>query len=469
MAPRDPQPPASADLLVEITRLREENERLRAQLAAALAEIERLQRSSKRQATPFSKGTRAAQPQKPGRKAGQGPFTHRPAPPPESITARVHVPVDAPACPACGGALQPDGEEVVTLTDLPPLVQPTVTAYHLARCRCACCGRPVRAQHPAVTPDQRGATAHRLGPRVLAAAHWLHYGLGIPVRKVPGLLSTLTGATVTQGALTQDALRRAAREVGQADEALRQEVPQAQVAYTDDSGWKVGGEGAFLMTFTTEETTVFQIRARHRNEEVREVLPSDYAGVLVSDRARSYDAAALAGVQQQKCLAHVQRSLSAALEGQWGRARCFPLRLQALLHEAIEAWRRYRAGELTAAQLAVERDRLQAAVTDHLRERPLTNPANQRLLSELGWHHDRGNLLRFLFVPEVEPTNNRAERALRPAVVARKVSQCSKNEAGAAAYAAFVSVFVTLRQRGVASLVLAAAGLFRTGAVAAPT
>lgn len=469
MTPYATQPAADADLRAENARLREELARLQEQLAAALAEIERLKRSSKRQATPFSKGTRHQKPQKPGRKPGQGPFACRAAPSPASVTARVRVPMTPPACPACGGILQPDGEEVVTVTDLPPLLRPTITAYHLARCRCARCGRRMRARHPAVAPDQRGATAHRLGLRVLAAAHWLHYGLGVPVRKLPALLFTLTGVEVTQGALTQDALRRAAQEVGHAYEALRQQVCQAPATYTDDSGWKVGGENAFLMTFTTADTTLFQIRARHRNAEVREVIPGDYAGVMVCDRAPSYDAGALAAVKQQKCLAHVQRSLTEALTEQGGRARHFPRQLQALLTAAIALWHRYQAGEVTAAQLAAERERLQTAVTAHLRERRLTNRTNQKLLNELGWHHDRGNLLRFLYEPEVEPTNNRAERALRPAVIARKVSHCSKNAAGAAAHAAFASVCVTLRQRGVGSLVSALTALFRTGAVAAPT
>ena len=70
-------------------------------------------------------------------------------------------------------------------------------------------------------------------------------------------------------------------------------------------------------------------------------------------------------------------------------------------------------------------------MTYQLRDRRLKDPDNQRLLNELGWHHDRGNLLRFLADPRIEPTNNRAERALRPAVIARKVSQCSKNARGA--------------------------------------
>ena len=84
----------------------------------------------------------------------------------------------------------------------------------------------------------------------------------------------------------------------------------SRLVHTDDTGWRVGGEPAFLMAFETDEATVYQVRARHRNEEVREVVPSDYGGVMVTDRGRSYDAQALSGVKQQKCLAHVLRSIS---------------------------------------------------------------------------------------------------------------------------------------------------------------
>jgi transposase len=88
-----------------------------------------------------------------------------------------------------------------------------------------------------------------------------------------------------------------------------------------------------------------------------------------------------------------------------------------------------------------------------LHQIPLKDPDNRRLLNELGWHHDRGNLLRFLDDPRLEPTNNRAERALRPAVIARKVSQCSKNARGAQAFAAFTSVVRTLAKTGAESIV----------------
>ena len=71
---------------------------------------------------------------------------------------------------------------------------------------------------------------------------------------------------------------------------------------------------------------------------------------------------------------------------------------------------------------------------------------NYRLQNELGWHDDQGSLLRFLDDPSIEPTNNRAERALRGAVIARKVSHCSKNEEGADAFSAFTSVIRTLER-----------------------
>ena len=100
----------------------------------------------------------------------------------------------------------------------------------------------MRAPHPDLAPDQYGATAHRMGPRVMAAAHATHYGLGVPVRKVPAILRLYTGVRLTQSAITQDALRRASGPIGREYQSLRDQVPTSEVTYTDDTGWRVGGE-----------------------------------------------------------------------------------------------------------------------------------------------------------------------------------------------------------------------------------
>jgi transposase len=433
---------------------------LQRQIAELCAEIEQLKRGGKRQAAPFSKGTRVTEPKPPGRKPGSGTFRYREAPPPEAITEPpVDVRVILEACPACGGPLAEERVDFAYTTELPDLPRPRVTQYRVWVCRCTACGTQVRGQHPDLAPDQYGATAHRLGPRVMAAAHVLHYSVGIPVRKVPAVLNTLTGVQLTQGALTQDALQRVEGPLGTAYEGLRATVPEAPVVHTDDTGWRVGGEPAYLMAFETEEATVYQIRPRHRHEEVQEVIPADYAGVLVTDRGRSYDAKAFDGVPQQKCLAHIQRSISDVLAKKTGRARDFGEQLKGLLQEAMELWHTYRDGHWT--DYKADAEALQAEITDHLRDRRLKDADNQRLLNELGWHHDRGNLVRFLAAPRVEPTNNRAERALRPAVIARKVSQCSKNDRGAGAFAVFTSVIRTLMKTQTGSVVETLSHLLR--------
>jgi len=451
-SPKDLATLSRDDLLALVVELHHQIAELRASNKALRAELDQLKRGEKRQAAPFAKGTRVADPTPPGRKPGAGPFRDREAPPPEAITeAPVDVRLILDACPACGGPLAEERVDLAHTTELPILPGPTVRQYRVWVCRCTVCGRRVRGQHPDLAPDQYGATAHRLGARVRAAAHLLHYGVGIPVRKVPAVLHTLTGVRLTQSALTQDALQRAKGSIGTTYECLRAAVPEAPVVHTDDTGWRVGGEPAYLMVFETAGATVYQIRPRHRHDEVQEVVPADYAGVLVTDRGRSYDAEALDGVPQQKCLAHIQRSIRAVLETKTGRARDFGEPLKGLLQEATALWHAYRDGDRT--DYKVEAEALQAELTYHLRHRTLKDTDHQRLLNELGWHHDRGNLVRFLADPRVEPTNNRAERALRPAVIARKVSQCSKNGRGAGAFAAFTSVIRTLMNTKAGSVV----------------
>lgn len=453
------------ELQAENARLRQEVAELRELLAAALAEIERLKRDGKRQAAPFSKGKRVANPKKPGRKPGEGRFRRREAPAPEEITRHVPVPVEDRECPRCGGELETEKVETATVTDVPAVVKLERTAFHREVCRCLRCQGRVWGRHPELPDDQRGATAHRLGPRLLALAQLLHYEIGIPVRKVPRVLRAFCGVCVTQGALTQDALRRARRAVGDAYTALKEQLRQEDVVNTDDTGWKVGGAPAFLMAFVGSFVAVFQIRRQHRNVEVREAIGDDYAGTLGCDGGRSYDARKLADKPQQKCLSHVLRLLSEALAGQRGRPRHFGLRLAALLREAIALWRR--RGTMVVSEYEAEVVRLGQAVTYHLRWRRYTNDANRRLQSELGHHHGKGNLLRFLTSPGVEPTNNRAERALRPAVIARKVSHCSKSEGGADAHAVFVSVLYTMRLRGIDPLD-GLVSVFETGRVPDP-
>jgi transposase len=283
--------------------------------------------------------------------------------------------------------------------------------------------------------------------------------MGVPVRKLPVILRELTGIKVTQSALTQDALKKSEGTTGNAYQELRNRIATAPAVYTDDTGWRINGETAHLMAFDTDEVTVFQIRERHRNEEVRELIPSDYAGIMITDRGRSYDAEELLDVKQQKCLDHLNRNIKGVVEEKAGPAQSFGLKLKSILREARQLWRDYRAGK--AKNFPAEAERIEDELTIHLRSRILKDEDNQRLLDGIGLQHDRGRILLFLHDPTIEPTNNRGERTIRGPVIVRRLSHGSKNKRGAAAFAAFSSVIYTAAKKPDRSIIDTLQNLFQ--------
>jgi len=427
------------------------------------AEIEQLKRRSG--AAPFSKGTHKTDPRSPGRKPGQGYFRFRNAPETAEENEPVVVAVGG-CCPDCGGALGVAKQELVSTTDIPEQPRVELRHYAVETRRCLQCGKSVRGRHPDIAEGQRGATAHRVGSRIKALAHVLHFAHGIPVRKTPAILEELTGIRLTQGAITQDAMKQAEGAVGARYEQLRERVREQSVIHTDDTGWRVGGRPAQLMAFVNSSLSVYQIRPRHRNEEVRELVPADFAGILVCDRGKSYDAGELADIEQQKCLSHLLRNASEVVAKKTGMATQFGVELKKLLREAL-------ALKATRAELGAEEYRQRVEIIDgnlthHLRNRILRDDDNQRLLNGVGRQQDSGNLLRFLIREDVEATNNRAERDLRPAVIERKVSHCPRNARGVRAFEAFTSVIQTLRKNTTSPLGSAFARLLATTSSASP-
>lgn len=433
-----------------VAELARENEQLRAKVAALeemtkelREELERLKREGKRSAGPFSKNKRKHPRKKPGRKKGQGRFSHLHEAPTSPDTTHVDVPTP-PTCD-CGGALEFLCYEEASNTDPPRDIRPHVTQFRVPVCRCRRCGATVRGRHPNLAPDQYGATAHRYGDRMMAAAHVLHYGMGIPQQKVPGIMEMFTGVRPTQSALNQDALRRSEAELGVDYEILRNAMKEQPVGHTDATGWRVDGEAAQMIVYANGDATVYDIREHYRNDEIREVFPGDYKGTLVGDGAKAFDANKLSDVKQQKCIFHGLKLIREAHEKQKGEAREFGETLKVLLREGLALWHDYHDGKKTKYHAKVAD--LEARLTEHLRERVLNDKDNQRLLKFFGEHHQRGNLTRFLHDPRVPPTNNLSELELRFLVTARKVSQCSKNKRGARARKVLASLIRTEKRK----------------------
>jgi transposase len=271
MASKSSPPPNLADLT------REELIAVIIQQGQFIAElqkrIEELLRKNRRQASPFSRGNPKPNPKQPGRKPGQGNFTRRPPPPEQPSALKIHAATPR-QCPQCGGAVDLQRVEEATVIDIPRHVKPVITRYSVPVCRCQKCGSTVRGKAPGLAADQADATAHRLGPQVMKAAHELHYGMGIPVRKVPRVMLALTGVEVTASAITQNAMKQSEGAVGAEYETLRRQMRECAAVHTDDTGWRIGGRNAYLMGFDSDSAAVYQIRPQHRNEEVQEIIPA---------------------------------------------------------------------------------------------------------------------------------------------------------------------------------------------------
>lgn len=139
------------------------------------------------------------------------------------------------------------------------------------------------------------------------------------------------------------------------------------------------------MNFSTPQAAVSQIRDHHRSDDVQEVLSEAFAGTMITDRFSSYDAQCFAETAQQKCLAHIQRNLSAVEAKKTGRARDFTRHLKVTFQACLALWHRHREGNLSRAAYRQQGQALKQQIDHQLRERPLRDVDNARLRRELRW------------------------------------------------------------------------------------
>ncbi|HET92141.1 MAG TPA: IS66 family transposase [Chloroflexi bacterium] len=435
------------DLASENERLRAENAALRqrvaeleervAQLEAELerlkSQLEEAERAGKRQAAPFSKGPPKANPRRPGRKAGHAP-AHRPRPERVDRTLEAELP---PACPDWGGKLTHHRVEEQFVIDIPP-VEPIVTQFNVHIADCADCGKRVQGRHPEQISDALGAAAVQFGARVLGLAAELKHGMGVPYRKVERIFSVGYGLKVSPGGLARGG-QRLARQGAPTYERLIQVLRESTVVNADETSWKIGGDKAWLWVFTNLEVSVYTIDPTRAHEVVERVLGEEFDGVLGCDCFPAYDPLAY---RQQKCLGHLLKrcSKSALMESE--EAVAFSQKVAHLLRRAIQL--KERKSEMSPHGYRVARGKLEAAL-NRLLAQEATDPEAAKLLKLLT--KQRPHLLTFLYVDEVDATNNIAERTIRPAVIVRKISAGNRSDKGADTHAILASIIQTCRQQ----------------------
>ena len=321
------------------------------------------------------------------------------------------------------------------IEEIPPL-RPVVTRLVTWTANCLVCGE-IRSTHPLQTSTAGGAASVQLGPRALAVAALLNKQLGVTMRKTCQTLRKLLGLTITPGGLSQ-ALDRAAGKVETDYDALLRTIRTSDVVYADETSWWVSEPGWWLWTFTTPAATLYRVEKSRASEIAKETLGEAFDGMLVSDCLNVYDSLAC---RKHKCIAHHQRAIAHARDRPDTNDESY-LQQWKLLFKAVTALWKARPA-MPEAAFVEERARIQATV-----ERLLKQSVSQagdvavqnRLLKQ--WPH----LLGCLEEPAAEPTNNRAERSLRPAVIARKISCGNRTERGRRTWEILASLASTCQQ-----------------------
>jgi transposase len=207
--------------------------------------------------------------------------------------------------------------------------------------------------------------------------------------------------------------------------------------------WSIDTLSGWLWVFANAETTVYTIEDNRSSDVVVEMLGKTFPGILASDGFRAYDEKRLNAWLKQKCLAHLLRDLKDMQEVKRGRALRFAQDGTALLKAALAL--KKDKPTLAPEEFAGRAGELEERL-DHLiaRKRYLTDADNRRFARRL--HRHREHLLRFLYVDELDATNNLAERQLRPAVITRKTNGCNRSNGGAETHSILASVLATCRQ-----------------------
>ena len=274
--------------------------------------------------------------------------------------------------------------------------------------------------------------------------------------KVQSLLSRLFGIEISIASVN-----RLRHELSDAllipVQAAHQFVQRAPFVHSDETSFKQGnadgnnleGKKGWLWTIVTDALVLFEVALSRGGAIARQLIGDDYAGIVISDRYRGYEW--VDESQRQLCWAHLKRDITAMCE-RTGASQAIGLALQRRQKRLFRLWHQLREGTLTRAEFQIKvalrrrgfKSQLAQAVEllDGVQKKSPLAKTLGTCKELLKWE---GALWTFVFHEGIEPTNNAAEQALRPAVIWRHLSFGSQSEAGSQFVARILTVITTLK------------------------
>ena len=334
----------------------------------------------------------------------------------------------------CGAIVRPIDVEPQRrqVFDIQP-IKPVVTEYRLFAGRCAACGRRSRGALP----------GGMLGPRLMAIAAVLSGKYHLSKRNVVEILEDLLGTELCLGTVS-NIEARVSEAIEETVEETRGFIREQPVVHMDETGWKVRSKKAWLWTAVTPSVAVFAVRFSRGSKVVKEMIGGIFRGILVSDRWPAYNW--LDPTRRQLCWAHLMRDFF-KISQRSGAPGKIGTQLLEQAHKMFALWHKVRDGPpnqcafqtvIEPIREAIETLLCQGAVCDH----PKTKHTCKRIYTR------KVALWTFVDKPGVEPTNNTAERAVRPAVLWRKQSFGTQSERGSEFVERMLTVCGTCKLQG---------------------
>ena len=437
----DPNCPSCAVLrkqVAELTKLVKQLQRTVDKQAKEIANLKsRVKPTSRNFSTPPSQDPHRARESKPrsNRKQGGQPGHQgkgRKLSPPDEVNT---APLEN--CGNCGLPLVVDDPSPYRhqIFDIPdPKVY--VTEWRLPKATCTGCGHTTRAK----LPD--GVPRSQFGPNICATIPMMSGRFKLSKRETQQCMADIHGVEISLGSVS-NIEGRVSEELAPAQNEALEDGQAADVKYADETTWRVKGESAYLWLVATVTTVVCLIRPTRSSEAAKELLGDTPTGTVVTDRYGGYGF--VPEQQRQVCGAHLRRDFVKMAEGEkefsWiGES------LLTLTDAMFEKWHSFREGNIERGELARHcqeiRQEMFALLDEGQRSIGGRTPSMCR-----GILRTEEPMWTFVDVPGVEPTNNDAERAVRPAVLYRKSCFGTQSDRGSRFVERMQTVTGTLARR----------------------
>ena len=324
-------------------------------------------------------------------------------------------------CPNCGGVVS-DTQEIRerVVTDIPE-TRAKNTKHRFHRCYCGNCDKLVEPEFYDALPNAR------FGLKLMILILILKLDCRIPSNKVVSILDSVFGVKISDGEI-YNILRQLSEAFGDYYSELEEKIKKSLAKHIDETSWRINGKNYWLWIFINKEIALFVVRKKRSSKVPIEILGNQEGKTIIDDRFSAYNEfAKVSGCEQQICWAHLLRN-SKDLAEHYKEAKYIHKRMKYIYKKAKEG----------------EKKENLLHWMDLIASRSYRSSEVYKFVKSVCRYH-KENLFRFAENPEIESTNNRAERGLRHAVIIRKISYGSRSEDGAETTAKLLSVLQTVK------------------------